>query len=288
MQGKHFALTYSNIEQQQTMVTKESLWTHLWKLPGVSDLIVAEEKHQDGSTHYHAYVGYAKKTDIKNSRYFDFNGCHPNVQLCKKVQAWKTYVRKDGNFLENETAKSIFAECHSMDLQSWIEYCVKEKIQHAYCDQIWKMCHQPRENTITERPDKVYQTQALKDFSYENWNTKSLIIYGESGVGKTNWAKWHMELPSLFVSHMDVLRDFDPCYHKSIIFDDVSFLHMPRETQIHIVDTFDPRAIHCRYKTANIPAKTPKVFTANKRIVMNDPAINRRIHVVKVNNYNYE
>lgn len=264
------------------------MWNHLWTIKGVSDLIVAEEKHEDGNTHYHAYVGYSKKTDIKNPRFFDFNSCHPNVQVCKTVAAWKNYVRKDGNFMENETAKSIFAECHSMDLQSWIEHCVKEKIQYAYCDQIWKMCHQPRENTITERPEQVYQNQALKDFSYENWNTKSLIIYGESGVGKTNWAKWHMELPSLFVSHMDVLRDFDPSYHKSIIFDDVSFMHMPRETQIHIVDTFDPRAIHCRYKTANIPAKTPKVFTANKRIVMNDPAINRRIHVVKVNNYNYE
>lgn len=288
MQSKNVALTYSNVEQQEAPITKEGLFAFLWKLPNVSNIIVSKESHEDGNTHFHAYVGYSKKPDIKNSRYFDYLGCHPNIQACRNIQAWITYIKKDGDFLENEGPKSIFAECHAMDLQSWIEHCIREKIQFAYCEKIWKMCHQPRENTITERPDQIYQAQALKDFSYENWNLKSLVIYGESGVGKTNWAKWHMDLPALFVSHMDVLRDYDPVYHRSIIFDDLSFMHMPRESQIHVVDTFDPRAIHCRYKTANIPPKTPKVFTANKRIFLNDPAINRRIHVVKVNNYNYE
>ena len=150
------------------------------------------------------------------------------------------------------------------------------------------MCHTPRENTILERPEGNYQCDALKTFAYEAWNLRSLVLYGESGVGKTNWAKWHMPLPSLFVSHLDCLKDYDPGFHKSIIFDDVSFLHMPREAQIHIVDTFDPRSIHCRYRVANVPAKTPKCFTANRRILLDDPAINRRTHVVRINGYNYD
>lgn len=175
-----------------------------------------------------------------------------------------------------------------MDLQHWIEFCIREKVSYAYMEKIWDMCHMPQVNTITERPSGNYQCEALKTFTFQGWNSKSLVIYGESGCGKSNWAKWHMPLPSLFVSHLDVLREFNPSQHVSIIFDDMSFTHMPRESQIHLVDVFDPRAIHCRYRVANIPAGVPKVFTANKRIFLDDPAINRRIHVVKVNNYNYE
>lgn len=250
--------------------------------------MVSHEKHQDGNDHFHAYVQFKRKPDIRSNRFFDFKNCHPNIQGCRNVQAWKTYIKKDGDWLEFPTQQSIFEQCKEMSIQQWIEHCIQQKIAFQYCDKIWKMCHVPRENTITEVPEGVFQCDALKEFTYNNWTFKSLILYGESGVGKSNWAKWHMEKPALFVSHLDCLKDYDSSFHRSIIFDDVSFMHMPREAQIHIVDTFDPRAIHCRYRVANIPAGTPKCFTANKRIVMDDPAINRRIHVVKVNGYNYE
>jgi len=288
MQSKHISLTYSNMEQQDTRFTKEELFEHLKAIPNVDYVLVSQEAHQDGNTHYHSYVRFSKKPDIRSSRFFDFHGCHPNIQATKKVQAWKTYVKKDGDWLEHPAHQTIFDACKAFQLQEWIEHCINQKIGYPYMEKIWDMCHSPRLNTISERPEGNYQCESLKEYSFEGWNTKSLVIYGESGCGKTNWAKWHMDLPSLFVSHLDVLREFDAGFHKSIIFDDVSLLHMPRESQIHIVDTFDPRAIHCRYRVANIPAGIPKVFSANRRILLNDPAINRRIHVVKVNNYNYE
>ncbi|UYD39087.1 MAG: replication associated protein [Wigfec virus K19_450] len=288
MQAKHVALTYSNIQQQDVIFTKEELFAHLWAIPNVQNVVVSKEKHESGSDHFHAYVSFKRKPDIRSSRFFDYKGCHPNLQPCKKVQAWLTYIKKDGDFLENDQNKSLFSICQAMDYRQWIEQCIQDKIAYPYMEKIWELCHKPRDNTILERPDGNFQCDALKNLAFDNWNYKSLVIYGESGIGKTNWAKWHMELPSLFVSHLDSLRDFDSSFHKSIIFDDVSFMHMPRESQIHVVDQFDPRSIHCRYRVANIPAGTPKVFTANRRIFQDDPAINRRIFVVKVNNYNYE
>lgn len=202
--------------------------------------------------------------------------------------AWKTYIKKDGDWVEYPTQQSIFDLCKEFDYNGWIEYCVKEKVQAWYCEKIWNVCHVPRENTIYERPEGGVMCEALNQFAFQDWNTHSLILYGESGVGKTTWAKKHIELPCLFVSHLDVLKDYDATFHKGIIFDDVSFMHFPRESQIHIVDNYDPRSIHCRYRVAHIPAGTPKVFTANKRIVMDDPAINRRCRVYKINGYNYE
>jgi len=149
---------------------------------------------------------------------------------------------------------------------------------------IWKTCHVPRANTITEdQTHEGFMCDALREFTFQDWDTKSLVLYGESGCGKTTWAKKNMPKPALFVSHMDTLKEFDPTFHKSIIFDDMSFSHYPRDSQIHMVDQYDPRAIHCRYAVANIPAKTPKVFTANERIFLQDAAIARRTAVKKIN-----
>lgn len=91
---------------------------------------------------------------------------------------------------------------------------------------------------------------------------KSVILWGPSGIGKTCYAK--AILPTaLFVSHMDDLLRYDQGTHDGIIFDDMSFMHLPREAQIHMFDCDEPRSIHCRYSVAMIPAGTKKIFTTN-------------------------
>lgn len=84
---------------------------------------------------------------------------------------------------------------------------------------------------------------------------------------------------------MDVLRSFRAGYHKSIIFDDMAFSHLPREAQIHITDTSDEAHIHCRYGYAIIPAGVQKIFTANIYPFLVDPAIERRLYKIKVQGY---
>lgn len=84
--------------------------------------------------------------------------------------------------------------------------------------------------------------------------------------------------PALLVSHLDRLKTYSSAIHKSIIFDDITFKHLHREAQIHLVDTHNPRDIHIRYSTAYIPANTPKIFTANTFPFIIDPAIERRIN----------
>jgi len=90
---------------------------------------------------------------------------------------------------------------------------------------------------------------------------------------------------ALFVTHMDDLLKFDAGQHEGIIFDDMSFLHLHREGQIHLVDVEQPRSIHCRYSAANIPANTPKIVTTNneggKVVDLFDAAIKRRCLVLE-------
>jgi len=42
--------------------------------------VCCEEHHQDGGTHYHAYIEYDKRIDRTIASQWDFNGQHPNIQ----------------------------------------------------------------------------------------------------------------------------------------------------------------------------------------------------------------
>lgn len=113
---------------------------------------------------------------------------------------------------------------------------------------------------------------------------KSVILWGAAGIGKTEYAKYLLP-NALFVSHMDDLGGFNSHYD-GIIFDDMSFIHLPRTAQIHVLDVDNQRSIHIRYKTATIPAHTKKIFLTNEingRIVDTlDAAIARRVEIVEL------
>lgn len=109
--------------------------------------------------------------------------------------------------------------------------------------------------------------------------SKALILHGPSGLGKSSLAKALLPM-ALFCSHTDQLKQYDPQKMYGIIFDDMNFLHWPRESQIHLVDWDFMRSIHLRYVNASIPAHTPKIFTTNLlplgMINAADPAVARR------------
>lgn len=91
---------------------------------------------------------------------------------------------------------------------------------------------------------------------------KSIFLHGPSGVGKTHYACAHFQNP-LLVSDIDQLKEFNAGIHDGIVFDDMSFHHIPPEKVIHLVDRDFPREIRCRHTNASIPAGTKKIFTHN-------------------------
>lgn len=137
-------------------------------------------------------------------------------------------------------------------------------------------------------PIVQYPRYKLTDFPkwtpITDWST-SHIICGPPNIGKTEFAKAHFPDGFLFVSHIDELENFNASSHTGIVFDDISFKHMPRTAQIHITDIDNPRAIHIRYGTAAIPAFTRKIFTCNPEDIpfnLFDIAISRRVTVTEV------
>lgn len=104
---------------------------------------------------------------------------------------------------------------------------------------------------------------ALSAFNHEPLDlTKTVVIFGASNIGKTEFALAHFKSP-LLVRHLDRLGDFDASVHDGIVFDDMSFTHFPLEARIHLADMDHDSDIHIRYVCACIPAGTKRIFSHN-------------------------
>jgi hypothetical protein len=160
--------------------------------------------------------------------------------------------------------------------EDWFEYCATEKVSFQYAQYFWNRLHGDF-CTLLDDEHEGETCTALDSFKYSGDCRRSIVLRGPSGCGKTTWAKRNAPKPCLFVSHVDQLKLFRPGYHKSIIFDDVSFCHTPRTNQIALVDCDNTRAIHCRHAVATIPPGIAKIFTCNEWPVdKQDEAIARR------------
>lgn len=285
--AKTFFLTYPQADRVQG---KEQLLDYLVnKRDGVLYACVAKELHEDGATHYHAVISYGRRYHCTNERYFDYEGCHPNVQAARTFEAVRKYIEKDGDFVAfgelPAPKRSISEVCATSTRVEWEEYCVKNSIAYAYCESFWNREH-PKTDTFTILDGHGYGPigPQLDGFEYATYE-RALVLVGPTGCGKTSWAIKNSPKPAIMISHLDRLRDYDPDKHKCIIFDDMVFKHVPVQAQIHLVDYHCPRDIHCRYRTACIPAGTAKIFTCNERPFEQHPAINRRIRLYEIKEF---
>jgi len=199
----------------------------------------------------------------------------------------KEYCTKEGNFITNLDPKSLvkvnpyqeaLKEAQKGDLKQALAVLAaspqgaKDLVTRRDC--VMRSLRQLKPRTLEVlHPLSTYKLPTL-------WDPRlSLILSGESGLGKTSLAK--ALLPTaLLVSHMDALKNYDPALYFGIIFDDMNFMHTPREAQIHLVDTAEDRDLHCRHVTALLPKETPRIFTTNlgggRILQLHDAAIKRR------------
>lgn len=142
------------------------------------------------------------------------------------------------------------------------------------------------------QPTITVAKYTLADFDHPPLDlSKTVVLYGPTGIGKTEFALAHFKSP-LLVRHLDRLSDLDPTTHDGIVFDDMSFTHFPVESRIHLCDMDRPSDIHIRYVIAHIPAGMKRIFTHNTGDVFTKAdqdmpesqtaAISRRVNYVRV------
>jgi hypothetical protein len=71
----------------------------------IVEYVIAQEKHQDGTDHLHAFIKLEKKATF-NNKLFDLPEHHGNYQVAKSWKHVKQYVTKGGNFIASIDVES--------------------------------------------------------------------------------------------------------------------------------------------------------------------------------------
>jgi len=100
--AKRAFLTYPRCEP----LTKERLLEFLRDDRGAGWYCVGLEQHEDGGNHLHAYAEWPERLDVRDERYFDVDGQHPNVQPVRNRASVLKYVQKGGDYDGNCEATS--------------------------------------------------------------------------------------------------------------------------------------------------------------------------------------
>jgi len=287
VQGNHFSLTYPKSDFDINAAL-EYFKKYAKGRANVVEVIVCSEPHSDGSHHRHAYLRFNRRIDLRNPRDFDFMGFHANVQRCTNPEAWKNYIRKDGEFVEWCDAapeeENTFELARTLPFEEYFERTRQRSISYQYARNAWDHAQSElNQITLLEDPNVTLNLPLIEPLdNFQLSSSLTNIIVGPTGCGKTVTLCRRMPKPILFCTHVDQLKHFNHLLHKSILFDDMDFSHWPVTAQIHLCDRQMPRAINRRYGTTLIPPGVVVSVTCNQRPFTWDPAINRRLNYLSL------
>lgn len=110
------------------------------------------------------------------------------------------------------------------------------------------------------RGDRRYNLPYFGDGTLES---RSILLLGKAGTGKTRFAMDHFENP-LLVRHTDALKrlKLDSTYD-GIVFDDFTVNHWPATSVIHLVDLELEAQINVKHGIICIPSCMKRIFTSN-------------------------
>lgn len=275
-------------------MTKEKALKCLSKKKKLIAWIIAEEKHQDGTPHLHAYLKLDAKFNCKDQKFWDLKEWHGNYQAVKSASAVMKYCTKEENYLIEGVqlkrkatpwldaltmAKEGDTSGAMKSLEDGGERSVRDRLLYSSALQ------RGLREIVPIQPHEAVRN--LKEFEpLFKWDkNRTLLLIGETNLGKTTLAVSLLPL-SVLTRHLDMLATADWSKHQGFIMDDMSISHLHDEAQIAILDTFFGTQIHVRYKVVNVPKSMPRIITSNREphlvINVNNPAICRRVQCIRM------
>lgn len=213
---------------------------------------------------------------------------NPNIRVPRKLVGWKgawDYCLKGGDFVILKSP-SPGERSDLLDVKTAIEAGMGYSAVARDHFPVWV-----KYRAALAEYGVLCRAQPTATYASETFNrplldlSKCIVLWGPSGVGKTQFAMAHFQHP-VFVSHIDGAAGYDPSRNDGIVWDEANFSQWPRETIIHLVDQEFKRDIHKRYVCWTKPANTHIIFTTNIEHGAifgehsSDPAILRRVSFI--------
>nr|AIJ49793.1 C1 protein [Tomato yellow leaf curl virus - KISR] len=222
--AKNYFLTYPNCS-----LSKEEALSQLKNLETPTNkkyIKVCREFHENGEPHLHVLIQFEGKYQCKNQRFFDLSSptrsahFHPNIQAAKSSTDVKTYVEKDGDFIDfgvfqidgrsarggQQSANDAYAEALNSGSKSEALNILKEKAPKDYIlqfhnlnsnlDKIFQEPPAPYispflSSSFNQVPEEleVWVSENVMSSAARPWRPNSIVIEGDSRTGKTMWAR---------------------------------------------------------------------------------------------------
>lgn len=231
--ARHYFLTWPQCNEDKHDVHK-----FLKGIQLVQCVSIAQELHQDGHPHLHAVVSFSKKKNIKNARFFDYEGAHCNIQACKSLQDSLDYIQKEDTeaIIEHKSEASwdtIVNDCTSkeefykaMQTNYPRDYVLNKQRLDYYADQKWPIAPSTwlapgwAKPSVGNSAMEGWVKNALNPIEGER--TKTLVLIGPTRLGKTYWAR--SRAPHLYFNDAINMRQWwktDKSHYAIVILDDV-------------------------------------------------------------------
>ncbi len=213
---------------------------------------VASETHESGDLHRHMVFELAEgsRLAIRDCRFFDFEGRHPNIQLCKNWRASVIYLKKGGDFISggfdveacikkkgklcDEVAHLVAVGGSARVEEEFPGYFMLHKRQIEEYDRYLRQQSEARAMAAPTPPvieggdctEEVFDwvESALEAISTGEWaiGRKGLWLVGPTRMGKTIFVNRLAERVPCFFANVreEYVNHFDPNVHRVVVLDE--------------------------------------------------------------------
>lgn len=222
----------------------------------VDEIVLSKEKHVSGKSHYHCYVKYSSRINVRDMRRWDLHGVHPNIATVSDWKGWVKYVIKDGLYVyKNINLADLTRPTKSERSGAWEKaLCVVREtadpnkgceILKTLQPQQWILNSSRISATLTMEAALVHSSRFPLNVKDTRWIddvcainildkeegadlTPVTILVGETGIGKTEAAKYLLKKAMgdstriLFVNHAEDFKGKEGLYD-CFVWDEANF-----------------------------------------------------------------
>jgi len=268
----------------------------------IIDYVLSTEKHQDGSSHIHAYIELDKRIDTRNMRLFDISWkdkiYHPNILKSKYKAACVEYILKDitdlnsSDFIVSKALKKMLTmhenkvkvlSYHKAVLALARKGLIEDAMQLVEEHEPARIMtsHKSLRSSLTDlKPDRLLSDDFVdcahrpevmnvrKQLEEAHAKYLTPMLVGETKTGKTrlmlDFIVNTLKLKPLVINNIDSIRDFDASKHNALFFDDCNFAVVhDEEMLLKLFDCESVTTFNIKHGSVRIPAYTARFACSN-------------------------